>query len=322
MFQKYIFWILLSCVNIAYCANDYPIIGIFTQPSTSNEGNCGGNCLYLASSYVKFIESAGGRVVPINYYANSTTLDYFLGKLNGILFPGGGSQFPNSAQYVYDKVIEINKNGQYFPLLGICMGFQWLLISQTSNQNILDPKSGQFDSYNYSIPLDFIISNPTNSTKLFKYAGQYIIDILSNENVTMNNHHYGIFTEHFNSESKLNNFFKLISTNLDRKSNNFVSTIESFDYPIYGLQWHPEKNIFEFGNDNGYPNEAIVHTSNSIKISQYIANYFVNQTKINSNSFGNDQNNKPNESKYLIENWFDYKTTGSFMQTYFFSKDF
>ena len=84
MFHNYIFCILLSCVNITYCVNNYPIIGIYTQPSTSNEGNCGGNCLYLASSYVKFIESAGGRVVLINYYANSTTLDYFLGKINEI----------------------------------------------------------------------------------------------------------------------------------------------------------------------------------------------------------------------------------------------
>lgn len=40
-----------------------PVIGILTQDSLShNPGRS-----YLAASYVKFIESAGGRVVPVHY---------------------------------------------------------------------------------------------------------------------------------------------------------------------------------------------------------------------------------------------------------------
>lgn len=39
-------------------ANEVPVIGILTQEST-NYG------YYIAASYVKFIESAGGRVFPI-----------------------------------------------------------------------------------------------------------------------------------------------------------------------------------------------------------------------------------------------------------------
>jgi hypothetical protein len=50
---------------------------------------CGGDCLYLAASYVKYIESAGARVVPINYYASEEELDDVFSKVNGFLFPGG-----------------------------------------------------------------------------------------------------------------------------------------------------------------------------------------------------------------------------------------
>ena len=32
--------------------NHWPIVGVFTQPTTSDKGNCGGDCLYLAASYV------------------------------------------------------------------------------------------------------------------------------------------------------------------------------------------------------------------------------------------------------------------------------
>ncbi len=39
----------------------------------------------------------------------------------------------------------------------------------------------------------------------------------------------------------LNNFYKIVSYNYDRKGKVFVSTIEGIDYPFYGVQWHPER---------------------------------------------------------------------------------
>jgi gamma-glutamyl hydrolase len=223
--------------------NDWPIIGVFTQPTSSKEGNCGGNCLYLAASYVKYLESAGARVVPINYYATKTELDKIFNSVNGIFFPGGGSGFPSSAQYMFDKVVAANDAGDFFPLWGTCMGFQWLLISATRNTNILDPSDGtQMDAYNYSIPLDFTTESKTS--RLFNNAGK-IYDILAAENVTMNNHHYGIWTNHFYQTPALTSFFNVLSTNKDRKGREFISTMEAFKYPIYGSQWHPEKNNFE-----------------------------------------------------------------------------
>jgi gamma-glutamyl hydrolase len=160
--------ICLACLSI--CAsttvkqtvvNEWPIIGIFTQPSTSKSGTCGGDCLYIAASYVKvfkfsfcveascfllqYVEAAGARVVPISYYATPAELDELLSSVNGVLFPGGGSSYPSSAQYAFDKIVELNKNGNVvlcssslfnhecvivsgnrLPLWGTCMGFQWV----------------------------------------------------------------------------------------------------------------------------------------------------------------------------------------------------
>jgi gamma-glutamyl hydrolase len=222
--------------------NDWPIIGVFTQPSSSKEGNCNGNCVYVAASYVKYLEASGARVVPVNYYASNAELDKIFNSVNGFFFPGGSSSFPKSAQYIFDKVVAANDAGDYMPLWGTCMGFQWLLIAASKNQNILDPPSGQMDSYNYSIPLDF--TSAAKTSRMFQNAGD-VYDILAKENVTMNNHHYGIYPEHFYATPSLVNMFDVLSTNKDRKGVEFVSTIEAFKYPIMGSQWHPEKNNFE-----------------------------------------------------------------------------
>lgn len=237
-------FLLFSAIvaNVA-AVNNYPIIGVFTQPSTSKEGNCNGNCMYLAASYVKYLEAAGARVVPINYGASKSELDTIFSSVNGVFFPGGGSSFPSSAQYIFDKAVSANDAGDYFPMWGTCMGFQWLMIAASRDTGILDPPSGQMDSENYSIPLDF--TKAASSSRLFANADTKVMNILSTQNVTLNNHHYGIYPDHLASTPSLNSFYNVLSTNVDRNGVPFVSTVEAFKYPIYGSQWHPEKNDFE-----------------------------------------------------------------------------
>lgn len=106
----------VTCVTASEKLNNYPIIGLFTQPTSSDNGDCGGDCLYLAASYVKYIESSGARVVPINYYAEKDELDHLFGSLNGFLFPGGGGFFPPSAQYIFDKTVKANDKGDFSPV--------------------------------------------------------------------------------------------------------------------------------------------------------------------------------------------------------------
>jgi len=192
------------------------------------------------------------------------------------------------------------------------MGFQWLLIAATRDSGILDPKSGQMDSYNYSIPLDF--TSKSSSSVLFGNAPSSILDILAKKNVTMNNHHYGIWTDHFDVTPKLTSFFNVLSTNNDRNGDNFISTIEAIKYPIFGSQWHPEKNGFEWGMTNGIPNEAINHSAEAVLIAQYVSNVFVQQARKSNHKFPTPAE----EDAALIYNYAPAKTTGSFVQSYFF----
>ena len=316
---KFVVVLAVLCLSLVEAVNNYPIIGVMTQPTTSTQGDCGGDCLYLAASYVKYIEAAGARVVPVNYYADEDELSSLFDALNGFLFVGGGSAFPSSAQYIWDRTVAANEAGDFSPLWGTCMGFQWLCLAATKNTLQLDPSDGtQMDSENYSIPLDFRQSAVSDS-KLFGMAPQNIMDVLGSQNVTMNNHHYGVWTDHFEGTSGLTDNFNILSTNKDRAGKEFVSTIEHPKFPIFGSQWHPEKNTFEWQmNSDGRPFEAINHDLGAIEISQYTANFFVQQARKSSHKFAEQSV----ETASLIYNYRAVGTSGDFVEKYFFPKDF
>ena len=197
------------------------------------------------------------------------------------------------------------------------MGFQWLLIAASKDINVLDPSDGsQLDSYNISLPLDF--TPAAAGSKLLSHAPKGIYDILATQNVTMNNHHYGIFTNHFKETEALSTFFDLLSTNKDRQGVEFVSTIEAFKYPIYGTQWHPEKNVFEWYQTNGIPYESINHSAEAVYITQYVSNYFVAEARKSSHTFADPDE----ENARLIYNYEKVKSGPDFVEKYYFKNDF
>jgi CTP synthase (UTP-ammonia lyase) len=66
-----------------------------------------------------------------NYYVQK------FAAINGILFPGGatslkGGPFYQTSEKLFNMVIEANERGDYFPLYGVCLGFELLtvLVSQ------------------------------------------------------------------------------------------------------------------------------------------------------------------------------------------------
>lgn len=90
---------------------------------------------------------------------------------------------------------------------------------------------------------------------------------------------------------ELKKFYKVLSTNSDGTLE-FVSTIEgratvtnhccwlgaaliklsaAYSYPIYGTQWHPEKNPFEFLK------AYIPHSPSAVRTTFYMAEFFVNE---------------------------------------------
>lgn len=83
-------------------------------------------------------------------------------------------------------------------------------------------------------------------------------------------------------------------------------------YPIFGTQWHPEKNGFEWR-----VNSTIPHTTNAVQVMQYMANFFVEQARQNTNRF----DSLDDEVKCLIYQYspeFTDLDESHFQQLYFF----
>ena len=99
-----------------------------------------------------------------------------------------------------------------------------------------------------------------------------IAGTLSDENSTSNFHHWCLTEQKFDS-STLPNFYKILSTNEDDKGLQFISSMEAIKYPIWGTQFHPEKNIYEWG----YGYKSIPHTTHAVHAGQYFADFFINQ---------------------------------------------
>jgi gamma-glutamyl hydrolase len=69
-----------------------------------------------------------------------------------------------------------------------------------------------------------------------------------------------------------------------------------------------------YGETNGTPNEGINHSAEAVAVSQYTANFFVNQARKNNHKFSSYQE----EEAALIYQYSPSATTGSFVQEYYF----
>ena len=118
--MKFVFALFVFAVCAVSAENTRPIIGILDQDyDTKNT--------YIAASYVKWVESAGARAVPLFYNKWSTsTMEGMLKNLNGVILPGGGqsltTKYRSQLDTVFNYAKKANDNGIYFPVWGTCQG--------------------------------------------------------------------------------------------------------------------------------------------------------------------------------------------------------
>jgi len=300
---------LVVITNAQMINPNRPIIGVMTQPSSADLIKYGRS--YIAASYVKYLEMAGAQVVPVFYNSTEAELKQLFGWLNGILLPGGGSSLDNTTlyqagQYVYNLAIESFDKGDYFPIMGHCMGFEWLTMITSQNFNILSP----VDAENYTLPLHFT-DNAYNS-KMFGRSTSQILDILSQQNVTMNNHQWSLSPSTYKNTPSLYKFYNVLSFNQDREGVPFISSMEGRIYPIFAIQWHAEKPQFEWNVQ-----EVTSHSPDAILAMQSMGNFFVAQSRLSTHQFPS----QTTLSQNLIYNYpvvYTESADPSFEECYFF----
>lgn len=284
---------LLLFVNLTMAEiNNRPIIGIISQalPSSYDYLSPGGS--YIAASYVKWVEAAGARAVPL-IAGGQQNISQMFGSLNGVLIPGGAvslstSPYSRIGKEIFDLAKEANDAGDVFPIWGTCLGFELLaFISNNEERNL-----ARCDSQDQALPLDFL--EGWEKSNLFKQASSDILDNLTNLNVTVNFHSWCLTMENF-TKFEMEKFWTPLSVNNDEDGLQFISSFEAKNYPFYGVQFHPEKNNFEWTSTY----HQIPHSREAVLVSNYFADVFVSQARQSKHAF----NSRSEEEAELIYNY-------------------
>jgi gamma-glutamyl hydrolase len=135
-------------------------------------------------------------------------------------------------------------------------------------------------------------------------------NLQNGEGIVYFNHGYAVHTSYFRSSSYLKNFWSLTSISTSRSSEEFVSTLEAKQYPFYAVQYHPEKNLFEW-------KVKAVRSDSGAEIVQILSNRFVDVARQNKNRFSSYEEFK----KLAIYNYEAHATTMSFTLIYTFAEN-
>jgi len=258
--------------------NKYPVIGILSQSITFGKDTYQKNYKsYIMAAYVRFMEGSGARVVPILMNDSKETVLKKLSQVNGVLFPGGHGKYKKVLRIIMKEAIAKNDRGEFFPVFGICLGFQHMAMAMAehSGTKILD----NILLKRVSVPLNY--TKDPKDTKMFCLMGDQANELEKGEYL-MNYHSYSISPETFESNSGLNKFWDVTSTSVTPEGQVFVNSIEAKKYPFIGTQFHPEK-VTQAWNDN----LGINHSWESIKLNRYFADLLVKMARVNTNKIGN-----------------------------------
>lgn len=269
-----------------------PVIGILSQVLRDYKRFSDHHQLHLVSSYVKWIESAGAQVFPILLNQNDAYYEHVFNQTNGLLLPGGDNLLDPAkntpmmvaAKKLYKLAIEANDRGDYYPIWGTCLGLE-LLSVLTANRNVLENCS----AVDEALTMEFVsrgnLFAPTSYANLSTLSSDYaavIIEALKTRNLTYN-FHRKCLTDAGLKKAGLADFYRPLAYSTDKNGIRFIAIFEAIRYPFFGVQFHPEKPAFEFVNK--FEQLNIPHSRESIAVSRYFADFFVQHAQQSGHRF-------------------------------------
>lgn len=293
--------LILAIISLAltFTSCYKPIIAIFgnSYPATDFIEN---KYDFVQGSYVSWVQESGGEVLVIHPWHSDEEVDTILSKVNGVLFQGGDRDFDLSSRWetlaarIIKKSIEYHQKNEIFPIWGTCQGFQ-LILTLMANEKILD-------NYNDWIKLHKVIfNNLTRTSRIYSLFKEADFDLLENHDSTIYFHHYGVTEEKFNSFDNLINFLDITSLGEDDDKKHFINSFEGKNgLPIYGVQYHPEKNPYIRQN-----NYTLEHNTDARKVSQLLSLFFLTESRKSTHRMEESERRKYNFITSFSQSNFD-----------------
>lgn len=190
---------------------------------------------HIMKAYVDWFEERGVNVIPIPY--NTSEPDMYFNMVNGLVIPGGETDFIFKNKVFIETVkrfFELSLNSkEYFPIWGTCFGYELLIALISGNT--------RFKKYPAQELAPIRITEEGLLSRMFSSFSSKYLTYLETHPSTAQNHDFGISPKDFMDCDNLYNFYDIIATAIDSKGKEYVAAIEGKYYPIYGVQWHPER---------------------------------------------------------------------------------
>ena len=229
---------------------------------------------FFASSYAKWLKSHGIQIIPIDIYTPISELEGLLNSIDGMLFTGGAvplirhdthievdskinmdqnaremSFYTQKVKEIVKIIKDINDSGRVFPLWTTCLGFEGLILGESN----LELPLKDVDNSNSNSSVNFNSEHKEKST-FMNFFSEEELKFMQESNVFFFNHEHAFSEKEFNANKVLSSEYRVIATSKVKNSpqskiapfeDPIVAIIEHYNYPFYGVQFHPEKNEFE-----------------------------------------------------------------------------
>lgn len=263
----------------------------------------------LNSFYVRWLESAGIRVVPLPWDAPFEHQVALARCCNGILFPGGDldhfgdvlDAYFQRVKRLYELALQWNSKGDRFVLWGTCQGFQLLCACAAGSIDVIEP--GFVGTSTKMMPVSLTAHQPASRFLGAATTPAHVISSFADAPSTLNFHRFGVSPDSFACGESggaaaappgttgggdvavaaspkwpgLGAAFVPLSTNVDDNGRAFVSIMEHRTAPFYGVQFHPEWPPFDFSD------ERIPKTPPVIAVSLYCCQFLLQALRCNNN---------------------------------------
>ena len=186
---------------------------------------------YIATSYIRHLEAAGAKVIPIHTHYKDAELTDLFKAINGILLPGGGaslkdSRYIHNARLLHEMAIDANERGDYFPIWGTCLGFEALLI-MCGGLSVL----GDADATD--LPLPLVTTNEAEDSRIFSPVAKSVLQSFASKQVKYHFHKKCITKYSFVDSEALTAEYRVLAYDKDRENNTFVSVVEGNSFDDY-----------------------------------------------------------------------------------------
>jgi gamma-glutamyl hydrolase len=308
-----------------------PVVGILTLPTSPKDLTFSKNSFsMIPGSYVKWLEQAGIRIIPIRYDMPHRVIGKLMNSINGILITGGStrlfrndstlcklkrmlnehvvcpSKYLATVNFIINQAKKMFDAGNPFPVWGTCLGYETMMISLSK----YTLRRRRVSSINHSLNLSL---NPKFLPFFKKYFDPDLIQAVNDKPLIYFNHKFAFRPKQIMHNAEVGNEIDILSTTKLENNQVVVSMLKHRRYPFIGVQFHPEKIQFE--------HRASVQTNVSywsIEASHRLAMMFFDHVNQNQNEI-----DKENQLEaLLIYNYPLYKSSGPYEQLYVFPRVF